>query len=342
MTYQHNLLTFIGRCEPLHNGHVHTLTYALTISDKVLILLGSSFQASTIKNPWNFDERRDMILSVPELAVAYGQNRLLIEPLSDSPYNDEQWAAEVQRKIALLQMPPAAKIGIIGHKKDESSYYLDMFPQWSLIETEQIEMINATDLRMMYFEGRTLSYLKAVVPPGVLAYLETFKQTKKYAELCLEFKHIQAYKEAWKAAPYAPTFVTTDAVVVQSGHILLVERKHQPGAGLLALPGGFLNQDETLIDGMLRELREETKLKVPAPVLKGSVKWMKAFDKPNRSARGRTITHAYLISLPPGRLPAVKGSDDAATAKWYPLAELKQELMFEDHFHIIQHMTATL
>jgi bifunctional NMN adenylyltransferase/nudix hydrolase len=80
---------------------------------------------------------------------------------------------------------------------------------------------------------------------------------------------IEKYKESWKAAPFPPTFVTVDAVVVQSGHVLLVKRKAMPGAGLWALPGGFLNQEETLLDGAIRELKEETKIKVPVPVLKG-------------------------------------------------------------------------
>ena len=70
----------------------------------------------------------------------------------------------------------------------------------------------------------------------------------------------------------ALALMTVDAVVVQSGHILLVKRGDMPGKGLWALPGGFLNQEETMLDGAIRELKEETKIKVPVPVLKGSIK----------------------------------------------------------------------
>ena len=108
-----------------------------------------------------------------------------------------------------------------------------------------------------------------------------------------------------------------------------------PGKGLWALPGGFLNQEETMLDGAIRELKEETKIKVPVPVLKGSIKGSKTFDAPNRSSRGRTITQAFFIDLGVGELPKVKGSDDAEKAFWVPFNQVKQEKMFEDHFHII-------
>ena len=149
---------------------------------------------------------------------------------------------------------------------------------------------------------------------------------------------VKKYKEAWKAAPFPPTFMTVDAVVVQSGHILLVKRGDMPGKGLWALPGGFLNQGETMLDGAIRELKEETKIKIPVPVLKGSIKDSKTFDAPNRSQRGRTITQAFYIDLGfAEELPKVKGSDDAEKAFWVPFNQVKQELMFEDHWHIIDH-----
>jgi bifunctional NMN adenylyltransferase/nudix hydrolase len=92
-----------------------------------------------------------------------------------------------------------------------------------------------------------------------------------------------------------------------------------------------------MLDGAIRELKEETKIKVPVPVLKGSIKDSKTFDPPNRSSRGRTITQAFLIDLGVGELPKVKGADDAEKAFWVPFNQVKQEKMFEDHAHIISH-----
>jgi bifunctional NMN adenylyltransferase/nudix hydrolase len=162
-----------------------------------------------------------------------------------------------------------------------------------------------------------------------------------------EMRYVTNYKASWAAAPYKPTFVCVDAVVIQSGHILLVERKAEPGRGLLALPGGFVDQNERLLDAAIRELREETRLRVPDPVLRGSLgdrtkphlATHRIFDDPHRSLRGRTLTVAYLFRLEDRtELPPVKGGDDAASAKWYPLAQLRCESMYEDHYHIIQTM----
>ncbi len=92
---------------------------------------------------------------------------------------------------------------------------------------------------------------------------------------------------------------------------------------------------------MIRELKEETQIKVPAAVLRGSIKSTHAFDYPQRSQRGRTVTFAYFIELEPSLkdgLPRVKGGDDAAKAFWLPLSALgeKEEEFFEDHVSIIR------
>ena len=86
---------------------------------------------------------------------------------------------------------------------------------------------------------------------------------------------------------------------MQSGHVFVVRRKVHPGKGLLALPGGFLAANMTLEDNALKELKEETQIKVPVQVLRGSIKNQKAFDYPERSQRGRTVTFAYYIELEP-------------------------------------------
>jgi len=92
-------------------------------------------------------------------------------------------------------------------------------------------------------------------------------------------------------------------------------------------------------DAALRELKEETGIKVPEKVLRGSIVSNRVFDAPDRSQRGRTITHAIHIALEDGEwnLPKVKGSDDAARAKWIPISRLNSEEIFEDHFDIIQY-----
>jgi bifunctional NMN adenylyltransferase/nudix hydrolase len=74
-------------------------------------------------------------------------------------------------------------------------------------------------------------------------------------------------------------------------------------------------------------------------VLKGSIKSSHVFDYPERSLRGRTITNAFLIELPAGELPKVKGGDDARKARWFPINDVFRmaDQLFEDHFDIIQY-----
>lgn len=345
MAYKYDVLVFIGRFQPFHIGHEQVIRTALTLAENVIVLIGSANQPRTIKNPWTYMERVGMIADGLDLSKA-DAGRVTYAPLPDAAYNNQKWTANVQAAVDDIVYKNVSssklKIGIIGHAKDSSSYYLKMFPQWELVEHEMNEIISATDLRGLMFEGKNIRFIQSLLPVKVFEYMRNWRFTPEFNVLLEEYIHIQKYKEAWKAAPYAPTFVTTDAVVVQSGHVLLIQRRAAPGAGLLALPGGFLNQEEYLVEGMLRELREETKLKVPAPVLKGSIVNTRVFDKPDRSLRGRTITHAFLIQLPPGDLPPVKGGDDAAKALWVPISDIKEELMFEDHHAIIQHMLGSV
>lgn len=340
-------LVFVGRFQPFHNGHKAVIDAALEQAKEVVVVVGSSFAARNIRNPFTFEERKAMI------EACFDTSRVKVVPVSDYPYDDNKWVNAIQRIVdntLLMSLrksgepfnPDVSKldVGLIGHSKDSTSYYLNIFPRWkNHIEVSDVGGINATDIRkhLMFTDADVALEAKAIsnMPQESLDLMTKFCSSPWFDVLHKEYQMVKKYKEAWKAAPFPPTFMTVDAVVIQSGHILLVKRGDMPGKGLWALPGGFLNQDETMLDGAIRELREETRIKVPAPVLKGSIKASKTFDAPNRSSRGRTITQAFLIDLGVGELPKVKGSDDAEEAFWVPFNEVRQEKLFEDHFHII-------
>ena len=129
------------------------------------------------------------------------------------------------------------KIGLIGHNKDESSYYLDMFPGW---ESENLELmldINGTDVRSLYFEEGVIA--REALPASSQKFLGEFLGSDEWAGLQAEFLDAKAYARSWASAPFPPTFMTVDAVVEHRGHILLVRRAHAPGKGQWAFPGGF-------------------------------------------------------------------------------------------------------
>lgn len=338
---RYDYAVYIGRFEPFHLGHASVLARALREAEKAIVLVGSAGAPRTAKNPWSFAEREIMIRA----AAGAESGRVIVRPLHDHLYNENAWIAAVQAEVGDVLARDGARadvsVCLIGHVKNATSYYLKAFPQWQLIDAEAVPMLSATELRQHLFAGDTgaLRLIEANVPAPVFEMVSAFRTTQAYAQLMEEYRHVEAYRAAWNAAPYAPTFVTADAVVVHSGHVLLVKRKAQPGRGLWALPGGFVQPDETVREAAIRELREETRLKLPVPVLKGSLRGEAVFDHPERSQRGRTITHAFHFDFPTGELPAVRGGDDAARARWVPIAEAQRmrDQLFEDHFFILEH-----
>lgn len=340
MKYTHAIV--IGRFQPFHSAHQDLIQYSLTLAEKVIVILGSARSASDVKNPFTPAMREEMIRA----CFPAENKRLIFRSVRDYPYNDHVWTTEVQNAVnEETEDETESNVAIVGFFKDRSSYYLNLFPQWSFEEfyckDKSKLKINATEIREKYFADD--ESWKAEVPKQIATQLEVFKQTEIFETLQKEFAYIRQYKEDTKfvGVPYKPVFVTTDAVVVQSGHILVIRRGHQPGKGLLALPGGFLQPELTLEDNAIKELKEETQIKIPSAVLRGSIKASRPFDYPERSARGRTVTFAYFIELEPSLkdgLPKVKGGDDAAKAFWLPLSALgeNEDKFFEDHYSVIR------
>jgi len=335
MSKKYDTLVLIGRFQPLHNAHLEIIKRATALTDQLVIVTGSAAQPRTYKNPFTSFERERMIKAAAgSLAL-----NIYVEANTDTIYNDQAWAVRVQALVAKHTMP-GDRVGIIGHKKDDSSFYLDMFPQWAFENVELIEFLSAVNIRDLYFKRDVnMSFIKGVVPESTFNFLVEFKTTPEYEQIIREREFVINYKKQYASLPYPPIFSTADAVVIQSGHVLMIKRRAEPGKGLWALPGGYVNAntDKSVEAAMLRELREETQIKVPAPVLKGSIVRSKVFDAVDRSPRGRIITHAFFIQLPDGELPKVKGSDDADKARWVPIAEVRSEECFEDHYEIIQH-----
>jgi bifunctional NMN adenylyltransferase/nudix hydrolase len=331
MAYEYAIV--IGRFQPFHLAHKQLLDKAYEIASRVIIILGSHQAAQTSKNPWTSQERIDMIVS----GLSDDQNsRTTFLPVRDYLYNENAWLSEIQQKVKTVTSN-SKSIVLIGHIKDDSSSYLNTFPQWEFAETTTRMDLSATDIRHTLFTSENMDSLKKL-PEKVLSYLLTWMETPAYLRLKEEYKYLQDYKACWAVAPYPVTFVTADAVVIKSGHVLVVKRGGNPGKGLVALPGGFVNQNESLDAACLRELKEETKIKVSTDKLIAARQANHVFDHPQRSLRGRTITHAYLFDLgKEGDLPGVKGSDDAELAFWMPIGDVysNEATFFEDHRDII-------
>ena len=362
MEKEFDLLIFIGRFQPFHVEHKRIVDIALSKAKHVLVLVGSAGKARSVRNPFTFEERRDMIrnsYALNQAAIDDGtydreiDRQLIIKPLYDKLYNDPAWINQVQTVVKETALDVIngggfrtvglndAKVGLIGMAKDHTSYYLKMFPQFASVDVPMTVPMHATALREGFIDGHMKKHEVAVgqLPMNVANFMyNEFAFSPEYQQLRRELDHVRVYKKAWEAAPYPVKHMTVDAVVEQSGHILLVKRRSEPGKGLWALPGGHLEEFEKLADGVIRELKEETGIKVPDAVLRGSVVDTNMFDDPYRSTLGRVITFAQHIKLADATsLPKVKGADDAEKAKWIPIGDLREDMLFDDHFAIINY-----
>jgi bifunctional NMN adenylyltransferase/nudix hydrolase len=336
---QYDLLVFIGRFQPLHLGHQQVIDHARTLAKNVLVLVGSTGVARSTRNPFTFEERKHMIQNLyPDIHV---------EGIHDHTYNDSAWVLEVQETVRdhLLGKRWNASgmkdfnIGLIGCEKDHTSYYLKLFPDWASESVDFITPLNATAMRNLMFEGKMgqRHEWSAIMSQITYDWLAEKQHTPEFAKLRMEYEYLVDYKKKYGEGP----FLTADALVQVGGKILLVTRGKEYGHGLMAMPGGFVNSNETFRNAAIRELREETRLKVPDPVIRGSIKNSRVFDEPHRSERARLVTECYHINLANDiKLPEVRGGDDADHADWYDLAWIvaNEELFFEDHYHIIKAM----
>lgn len=335
MNTHYDAAVLIGRFQPFHRGHAALLARALQSASRVLLVLGSAHQARNAKNPFTWEERAAMIAATLGEADAA---RVDFIPMRDY-YDDSRWAAAVEQAVQARLGPAPARVALVGYHKDASSHYLQRFPRWSFVDLGRQGEVDATAIRQIYFEGEhpgaTLALLGGLVPEAVAHYLKGWSRLPAYATMAAEHGAIEAYRKTWGSGP----FVTVDAVVTAAGHVLLIRRGRSPGQGQWAVPGGFLDGRERVLQGAIRELREETELGTLDSSLEGALKGVAVFDHPDRSQRGRIITHAHWFALDTDRLPDVTGADDAADARWVPVAELAamEGEFFEDHFHILNH-----
>ena len=143
-------LVFIGRFQPFHCGHKAVIDEALQRADNVIMLIGSANLPRSLRNPFSVDERTAMIKG------AYNDEdaaRIHCVALDDALYNDTRWLKYVQAGVKSVTGDLQADIGLIGHSKDSSSYYLSLFPNWASVSVPNYQNLSATPIRDSYLMG---------------------------------------------------------------------------------------------------------------------------------------------------------------------------------------------
>ena len=391
MANKKDVTVYIGRFNPFHLGHAHILGHALSTSVLTIVLVGSTGLSRRLKNPFNFNERKQMIEAWA--AEQPGCGDLIVLPVRDRRSNN-MWIQNVQGDVKQaitrychqrnLDGRPTllTDVTLTGSDRDSSTWYLKSFPQWNLelippmVRGDEGGDLSATSVRKVLYESaleqKDFDSLLNKVPKTTATILQNFASANGLDGLRDEHRMIAAYKKSWEPAPYDPTFLTADAVVIQSGHVLVIERASQPGKGLWAFPGGFVKKKQHIKEAAIDECVEETGIRlttgkkaeeITKDILRSSIVDFEIFDDPERSARGRTVTTAYLIRLDDSKpLPKVhgmnipadedgthwdgtalvssKGANVAETAKafWLPLwyAHETSYMWFEDHHLILE------
>ena len=344
----------IGRFNPvMHNGHVSMVRKGLEVAEVVYIVIGSANKFPDVKNPVPINHREHMVRSV--LATKFTQqerNRVRVVTVNDYKYNDEKWKTEVRFAI---QERRGDTITMVGFEKDQDSYWLHEFGwEHTPVDPYMVDFLgrnvpmSSTFIRDAWLRNEKWPLVSAF-PKASIDFLAKYTWHDDHS-MRSEFLRLHEERLMWDKElkkfenyPYreALNCCTADAVVLCNNHVLLIERKFHPGKGAWALPGGHKEEHETFRYCALRELEEEVKLKVPAKVIRGSIRGSQLFDDPNRSPVFSKPTVAQFIVLQPdadGKLPKVKADSDAKQAKWVPLHEIKRNpILFDDHFDIITH-----
>lgn len=331
----------VGRWQFPHRGHESLIQHALGIADSVVIVLGSALRARNPRQPFNWREVAAMLGVTLSPAQ---RKRVSFLPVRD--YHDNaRWIAAVRRGVDGLAAPGAAEVSLVRCKEEGTGACLEDVERWTSTEVDRELAIDATAVRNVYFGARdvdsALKVLEPMVSPPVLDYLQAWSLLPEYPMRVAEHRAVVAYREKWTAAAYN----TADAVVRVGDHVLLVRRKGPFGEDLWANAGGHLESTERFLTGAIRELYEETNFPLAETTLHRALTGTALFDDPWRSPRGRLVTVAHYFRYDGmAGLPAVLGSDDVKEAKWFHVGDLAgmEELMFEDHFIMLDHFLGIL
>lgn len=333
---------FITRGQIPHAGHACAIAKGLEIAEIVTVVIGSQCQSRTPRNYFTINERIQMYNAFVNHLFPNDSHRIGFKRVYDEA-SDDEWVGSVMKVV-----DTRFQQRIIGFEKDETSYYLKLFPTWGkpvLIPPYfyKGKLLSSTEIRDEWRtnNGSIRHYAgDDAVPVPVVKLLA--KYTNALDEMVALYKANAEYMALFDGYPYPNGLnaACADALVVCSGHVVIVRRKDN---GKLALPGGHMLNYQTRLGCAIAELHEETSLPLTVRTLERCVVDSHLFDDPNRSSRPiRTETMVYRFNVDldnKGKLLPLEAGDDAAEAWWLPLASVRdcREKFHDDHFLLISH-----
>lgn len=355
---RYDLSVLVELLRPPSLADISAIRHGLAVSHSVLVLIGSAKRPRSPARPFKAAEVEAMLR--PNF-TADENSRLRCEHLTDT-YNNTRWVSQGQaialalaRSIAPAGQAP--RIAMVGHRADRTANYARMFGwpaevmvAWTGETAAGQDSPSMRLIREDYYldAAAALERHSRWLPENVQQFMAEFAKGEDYQWVAQEAADHRRFRQPYEGLQHPPMFHTADAVVVQSGRVLLTRRSLRPGLGLLALPGVFVAPHETMEEAMLRAVLEKTRFRVPTVkdptrLLQRAIRARTEFDYPWRSERGRIASTSFLIELfDDVVLPEVSGDRRKGTseAMFTPISELNPEEMFEDHGYIIETMVS--
>lgn len=170
---------YIGRFQPFHNAHLANVRFALSQVDQLIIVLGSAGSYRTRKNPFTIYERSKLIVD-----ALYETERERVQIIAVDDYgSNEEWVAKITSDVEKTCSEPSNDITLFGHAKDESTFYLTLFPHWKFVESgNNSNNLSATYVRECWYNIRDLEVADSV-PENVYRFLKDFRSSILYTSI---------------------------------------------------------------------------------------------------------------------------------------------------------------
>ncbi|AFK66611.1 cytidyltransferase [Colwellia phage 9A] len=350
------------RAQILTMGHVRLITRAKLTCSKLVIVLGSHNEASSVRNPFSAYERENLIREFIDQDSGLKQEDISFRYLEDCTDNDV-WVKRFSELLSSIAATHNAlkhsQMSMFGSDKDND---VEARKKWTSIHCTHIEplsvhgdVLSATNIRDIVYGKFSVArkceifrrlHIGGKIPKCTQVFLTNYVGVggEHHLRLCVE---AQAIKEHINKYSRGKITHTGDALcvrwaeelykgqLVRVPELLLIRRGGQFGNGLLAIAGGFMDDGETFRQSADRELFEELSVDSSCKPVISTVN----FSAVGRDPRGRVITQAFRFDFKESDLDEnVEARSDAKSFEWVPYYQLDKKEMFLDHYDIINEL----
>lgn len=340
--------------------HIEAVDKAASSADLIMFLVADADAHRSIVSPFTFEERSDLIKAAfPQL---WNSGRISIVDVpsqlyTTQPYGYDFEAIDEELDVILNSPSQEQQDILVTVQGREMVIATTIKPEWLYINDEIKDLNEQIAALDSYFSSNESMELDS----DHFSLLNAFKKTDDFVELQHEYEDKHFILKNFGTGP----FHTADAICTIDDQVLLITRKKAPYRHTLATPGGLLDPGEDAVTAAIRELLEETEMRVPNYVLTGEpasedAAWVlvtEDFLKSKLKKDVRQFTNTlHTVRDPRGDYranalwfdlsglpitPRVLGKDDAEKANWASKDDLTTSAMAFDHFAILCSMGVT-